>query len=71
MTARLPIEPLSAVAHAPSIEIFAQRIGRSSRTVHRWKNHGVPRAPAAADSAAVSIGSHPAYVWMADWGSPA
>lgn len=67
MTTRLPIEPLLAAANAPSMEILAEWIGCTSRTMQRWKTHGVPLR--AADAAAVNVGSHPAYIWMNDWDS--
>jgi len=65
MSARLPIEPLMREAGAPTIGVLADTIGRSRRTVCRWNKHGVQRC--AADAAAISIGSHPAYIWTHEW----
>lgn len=65
MSNRLPIQPLLDAANATSLGVLADCIGRSRRTIHRWKNDGVPEG--AADAAAIAIGSHPAYVWMNEW----
>ncbi len=62
---RLPFRPLAVEAQASTIEILAQQIGVSRRTVHRWIIHGIPADQA--DRAAIAIGAHPAYLWPEHW----
>lgn len=63
--ARLPFEPLTAEAQAPTIGTLATRIGVSRRTVHRWINQGIPADQA--DRAAIAVGTHPACLWPEHW----
>ena len=47
-----------------SVAELAARTGYSTRTIQRWKTHGVPLH--AADAVAIRLGLHPAIVWT-DW----
>lgn len=60
---RLDFEPLALEAHMTNGNLAAL-LGVSARTIYRWKKHGVPAKQA--DRAAISIGSHPAYIWMGE-----
>lgn len=62
---RLPFANLHQEAGLENFSLLAARIGRSPRTLHRWKNSGVPLREA--DTAAIRIGSHPSYVWPQQW----
>ncbi len=65
LAARLPFEPLTAQAQAPTIDTLATQIGVSRRTVHRWINQGIPANQA--DRAAIAVGTHPACLWPEHW----
>lgn len=58
---RLPIEPLLEL---DTISSLARRTNTHGRQWHRWKHDGIPAS--IADTAAVSLGLHPAELW-ADW----
>lgn len=62
---RLPFEDLHREVGHEHFGLLADRIGRTRRTLHRWQNDGVPIA--AADEAAIRIGSHPAAIWPDHW----
>ena len=62
---RLPFDDLHREAGRPPILRLAERLGCTPRTLHRWKNDGVPASKA--DDAAIGVGSHPAYVWPKQW----
>ncbi len=65
LAARLPFEPLTAEARAPTIGTLATRIGVSRRTVHRWIIQGIPANQA--DRASIAVGTHPACLWPEHW----
>lgn len=62
-----PFDDLFVHANATSILGLARTLGKSPRTLHRWKLGGIPQW--AADEAAIAIGSHPACIWTQQWGS--
>lgn len=45
--------------------LLADRLGCTRRTLHRWKNDGIPISKA--DKAAIKVGSHAAYIWPDQW----
>ena len=61
----LPFDDLLREAQSETMQMLAARLGRTPRTLHRWKRNGVPVA--SADRAAIEIGSHPAIVWADKW----
>lgn len=65
MTSSLPFDDLHREAGHEPILRLAERLGCSPRTLHRWKNTGVPASQA--DAAAIGVGSHPANVWPDRW----
>lgn len=65
---RLAFDELHREAGRPSIIRLAEIIGHTPRTLHRWKNDGVPASKA--DSAAIKVGSHPANIWPDQWIDP-
>ncbi len=62
---RLPFDDLYKEAGKDNLQRLAERLGCTARTLHRWKNDGVPVAKA--DRAAIALGSHPAYIWPEHW----
>ena len=62
---RLPFDDLHREAGREPIPRLAERLGYSTRTLQRWQTNGVPESKA--DSAAISLGSHPANVWPDRW----
>lgn len=57
---------LNALAGRPTAGEFARRVGRSRRTIERWKAaDAIPKD--AADTAAIAFGLHPANVWPDQW----
>ena len=62
---RLPFDDLHREAGRENFTLLAARLGRTPRTLHRWKNNGIPLQEA--DAAAIRLGSHPEYVWPDQW----
>lgn len=62
---RLPFENLHRETGLENFTLLSERLGRSSRTLHRWKTNGIPLRDA--DEVAIRIGSHPDYIWPQHW----
>lgn len=62
---RLPFDDLHREAGLENFTLLSVRLGLSSRTLHRWKNNGVPLRDA--DDVAIRLGSHPDYIWPNQW----
>ena len=66
MADRFTFEPMHALAGKPTAAEFAQRVGRTRRTVERWRETDeIPKD--AADEVAIAYGLHPANVWPTQW----
>ena len=65
-TARFSFYRLYALAGRPTAGDFARQVGRSRRTIERWK--AADQVPTqAADAAAIAFDLHPANVWPEQW----
>lgn len=62
-----PLQPLFDAAGTDDFTELAYLTGFSTRTIHRWKNTGIPDK--AADRAACNLGLHPYTIWS-EWFDP-
>lgn len=62
-----PIQPLFDAAGTNDCIELAYLTGFSPRSIHRWKNNGVPDVNA--DRAACKLGLHPYTIWP-EWFDP-
>ena len=56
---------LTQAAGTTNVSQLAEIVGVTRRTIHRWKQNGIPAHQA--DRAAINAGQHPGNVWPDQW----